>query len=1364
MAQGAAPRTNARAARPSWQWVRVLASSLIALSLLMLVAAGGLWWWAGTDGSLSTGLRWAATHQPFNFEEARGSLRQGGQIKKLVWQQDGITVEADDVTLEWQPLALLQRTLQINRLTASNLRVNDERPPSATPTLPPNALGLPINIALKNFSIAQLQWAGPPALQATQLAGHYVYTGQQHQLQLKGVQFASGRYQGQATLAAAQPLTLDAVFSGTVDTPVPGTANTLPLTFDASAKGPLTDLAVKAALQVQQAPVNTTLPARKLAAPTLTTSKTPQATASAQIMPWADQPVRQADARFSALNLAALWPDAPQTLLTGSASVQPDNAGTDTGSVWLLQTQMANAVAGPWDKQRLPINTLQADGEWRGGAAVVRRLKARIGGGEVLVSGQWANAAAQDWTVEATLQRINAAALHSQLAALPLSGKVTARSMASKLGASIGFDVKLQAAAAKAAGKQAQNQAANQTADQVATKVANPLQLRDVAATGSWTAAQNNLTLPALRIRTDDAELSGSLDAQLPARGGNANLVLSAPGLNAQLQGELRPTSGAGAVSIQAKDAAQALRWLQRLPGVQGSILQTASAGRASLTLNWQGGWQDPSLQAKLEAPVVDITALNRSGAATTATQSILKFRNLEATLNGKLSQAQIAINGQLEADGRRYALRLAADGGRVGAVNPKDFGSLAASSWQAVVKQVSASVEDPALVAGAWRLTMLNNVTVRWDAAVKGGRVALMSVGAGELVLAAPTRAASPSLPARVQWQPIAWRGGELSSTGKVTGLPMAWAELFAGPQMAGVGLSGNLVFDGSWDALLGDTLRVKASLARSSGDITLQGETADGSSAKVSAGVRQASLTLETSPDGKGDTLLLALRWDSERAGTVDATLSTRLVKSIEGGWAWPLDAPLRGQLRAQLPRIGVWSVLAPPGWRLRGTLGANVAIGGTRAAPQLTGDVEANDLALRSVADGIEFGNGRLRAQLDATQGTRMKISEFYLQGVSSLDKKTPGGSLSAEGEAAWVDGKPQVLLNARLDKLRSSLRTDRQITLSGELTARLDGALAQLTGKLLVDQALILLPEESTPRLGDDVVVRGAGSPTGDRNANGRPAQATLATPPTAPSPGTQPRNLKVAVQIDLGQDFRVQGKGLDTRVAGVLTLTGDSPVIAGQPIFAPRLAGTVNTVGGQYRAYGQRLDVEQGTLRFTGSLDNPSLNILAIRPTTSRADQRVGVQIQGNALAPRVRLYAEPDLPDAEKLSWLVLGRPSATGGAEAALLQQAALALLGSKNNSSGGMSGGLAAAIGLDELSYRSAANNADGSTSEGAIILGKRFSRNFYVAYERSVSGALGTLFVFFDLSQRVTVRGQAGEQSAVDLIYTFSFDGKR
>ncbi|MET0312729.1 MAG: translocation/assembly module TamB domain-containing protein, partial [Burkholderiaceae bacterium] len=414
--------------------------------------------------------------------------------------------------------------------------------------------------------------------------------------------------------------------------------------------------------------------------------------------------------------------------------------------------------------------------------------------------------------------------------------------------------------------------------------------------------------------------------------------------------------------------------------------------------------------------------------------------------------------------------------------------------------------------------------------------------------------------------------------------------------------------------------------------------------------------------------------------------------------------------------------------------GSLGANVVIAGTRAAPDLSGTLQADDLALRSVVDGIEFGNGRLRARL---AGTRMLIDEFALQGAG---ERGAGGTLTAKGEAGWVDGKPQVRLDAVAERLKASIRTDRQVTVSGELVAGLQAGAAELTGKLRVDQARILLPDESTPQLGDDVIVRKAGA-----TAAGPKGPAQAASPQTDTRTA---RSLKLAVQIDLGRDFRVQGKGIDTRVAGNLELTG-------QAIDAPRLTGTVNTVGGQYRAYGQRLEIDQGLIRFTGAIDNPTLDILAIRPNLT---QRVGVQIQGTALLPRVRLYASPDLPDAEKLSWLVVGRASASGGAEAALLQQAALALLGSRN---GGMSGGLAASLGLDELSFRGASSNGSGGTTEGAVTLGKRFSRNFYAAYERSLSGALGTLYVFYDISQRITVRGQTGDQNAVDLIFTFSYD---
>jgi translocation and assembly module TamB len=495
---------------------------------------------------------------------------------------------------------------------------------------------------------------------------------------------------------------------------------------------------------------------------------------------------------------------------------------------------------------------------------------------------------------------------------------------------------------------------------------------------------------------------------------------------------------------------------------------------------------------------------------------------------------------------------------------------------------------------------------------------------------------------------------------------------------------------------------------------------ETADGGSARVRAGVREARLSVAS----EGDAVTATLKWDSERGGTADGRLATTMTRGGPAGWQWPASAPLDGSLRAQLPRIGVWSLLAPPGWRLRGSLQADVAVAGTRDDPRLSGTVAADDLALRSVVDGIELQGGRLRARLD---GQRLLIDEFMLRGAGGAG----GGTLVATGEGAWTGGGPQASLSAQLTRLRASIRSDRQLTVSGQLAARIDASGTDVSGKLRIDQAQILLPDESAPRLGDDVVVRGSSGPLTKTQARA-----------TEQAQAQGSRRIRIAVDLNLGEDFRIQGRGIDTRLRGTLALTGQS-------ITAPRINGTIRAVGGEYRAYGQRLNIERGELRFTGAVDNPSLDVLAIRPNLM---QRVGVQITGNVLAPYVRLYSEPELPEAEKLSWLVVGRASASGGAEAALLQQAALALLAGR---SGTGKRGVAATLGLDELSFR-----RDGAEGP-AVTLGKRIGRDLYAAYERSLSGALGTLYVFYDLTQRLKVRAEAGERTAVDLIFTLSFD---
>jgi len=1249
-----------------------LAAALMALIALVLSIVAGLWWWSGSEGSLEWVLRRIARSQPLTAEGVRGSLRSGLHVQRLAWERDGLKVEASDVELEWQPIWLLEGTIKLDHVHAAALRITDHRPPTKEPMQLPESLMIRPGVELDDLAITLVEWVTASAMRAEGLAGRYWFDGTAHWLRVDGVRVAGGTYRGTASLGALAPLPLDARLAGKFDAPVPGAAAKLPLDFTARLRGPVADLQAQASLRAGGASV----------------TQAPRATATAHITPWAAQPVPQAQAELAGVDLAALWPQAPRTLLAGTVQLAP--AGTAT---WQVNADLRNGMAGPWDQQRLPVEALKAQGQWRGGTALVQDLDAQLGGGQLRATGQW-RSGADAWTLHGDVTRIDPAALHSKIAAVPVSGRLNVQ----QAGKAIEFDLGLQGS-----GRAPRKNARPRTEAARVAAAVRALELRQVNASGRW--ADGRLSLPKLEVRTSDASLQGSLEVQPQARSGSGHLNLQAPGLRAQANGELAESRGRGNVELESTQLALAQRWLQRLPGMPAALGKTPVDGRATLQLAWQGGWSDPVVQASLAAPALEL----RSGAAADDSATGWSIRDATASLNGRLSDASLVVHAQARQGQRQVGLDLAGRGGRA----PARSG--AASLWRANVASFTLAVRDPAVSAGTWQLVSQRPFDVRWSSAS-------LDVSAGQAVLAAPAvKGGASSTQALLAWDPARWGSGELRTSGRLTGLPMGWLELVGGPQLEGSALSGDMVFDAQWDASLGRAVKLNASLARSRGDLTVFAENVQGTSSRVAAGVRDARLTLAS----QGEQVTLTLRWDSERAGVADGRLVTRLAPGGAAGWQWPASAPIDGRLRAQLPRIGVWSLLAPPGWRLRGSLAADVKAAGTKGDPQLSGSIAADDLALRSVVDGIELRNGRLRAAL---QGNRVVVSEFTLHGAGERDT---GGTVLAHGEAAWVNGKPQVQATAQLTRLRASIRADRQLTVSGNLAARLDATGAEVNGKLKVDQARIVLPEENEPKLGDDVVVRNApaGTLVKERQAEPTPASASAT------------RRLVLAVDLDLGDDFQVRGRGLQTRLRGTLALSGQS-------ITAPRLAGTITTVRGEYRAYNQQLDIERGVLRFTGRIDNPALDILAIRPNIT---QRVGVLITGNAQAPFIRLYAEPDLPDAEKLALLVTGRASPSGGAEAALVQEAALALLSSKRT--GGR--GLAGSLGLDQLSVRR-------DSSEGAVVtLGKRFARNFYASYERSLSGALGTLYIFYDVSRRLTVRAQAGERAGVDLIFTFAFD---
>ena len=1244
--------------------MRAIGLLLAGLLALLLAAIATFWWWAGTEGSLAWVLRQVGRSQPLVAEGVAGSLRAGARIQRLQWRQDDLQVEARDVALEWKPLELLLGAVQLDRLHAASVRIEDQRPPS--PKVAPQSLAIRWRPAVDDFKLGRLEWISRTAsVTATDIAGHYSFNGAQHQVQLDSLRWGAGSFHGRANVGATGTLPVEAVVDGRFHATVPGAAAALPLDFSVTLRGPLADLQAAGRLQV-----GTGSPAAGT-----------RATATARLTPWAEQPVPQARADVQQLDVALLWPQAPHTSLAGQVTVQP--AGTAS---WALSADLRNTEPGPWDRGRLPVSRLRAEGEWRAaGQALVHQLRAEVGGGELQARGEWRGSTG--WGVEGRLQGINPAALHGALAPVPVGGTATVEGE----GTAIRFEVDVKAQGGGAAPRRNAP-----TTDLAATVQA--LELRQASARGRWD--QGLLSLPSFEVRTADAQLGGALELRPSTWAGGGRLSFDGPGLQARAEGQLAERSGSGTGQLVATNLAQAQRWLQRLPVLRGAIGGMAAAGRGDVQVAWQGGWRDPALQARASVPLLEL----REAAAGAAPVAVV--RDVVASVNGRLSDASIAARARAEQGPRKLEFELAGNGGRR-AQQP--------AVWQGRLASLRLAASDPAIGGGGtWSLGLQQAFDLRWS---QGS----LEAGAGQALLTAPAQPNRPAgAPATLAWDPLRWRPGELQTSGRLTGLPMGWIELLGGPQLAGSALSGDLVFEAQWDASLGATPRLRASLGRTRGDVSVLAENAEGGSTRLPAGVRDAQLAVQTD----GEFVTASLRWDSERAGSAAGQLRTRLVRGGAMGWQWPDDAPLSGVVRAQLPRIGVWSLLAPPGWRLRGSLAANVSVAGTRADPQLSGTVSADDLALRSVVDGVELQGGRLRARLE---GQRLLIDEFMLQGAGGTGG---GGTLVASGEGAWTRDGPQLQLAVQITSLRASIRSDRQLTVSGQLAARVDAASAELTGTLKVDQAHIQLPDESKPGLGDDVVVRRAGAPV--RKVEAQAAEQAR--------PGA--RQLRLAVDLDLGQNFRVQGQGVDTRLRGTLA-------IAGQSLAAPRVTGVIRTVGGEYRAYGQRLDIERGVLRFTGRIDNPSLDILAIRP---RLTQRVGVEITGSVLIPYVRLYSEPELPDAEKLSWLVVGRASASGGAEAALVQQAALALLGSR---AGAGKRGVAASLGLDEVSFR-----RDGAEGP-AVTLGKRLGSNLYAAYERSLSGALGTLYVFYDLTRRVTVRAEAGTRTAVDLIFTFTFD---
>ncbi|HSO44507.1 MAG TPA: DUF490 domain-containing protein, partial [Rhodoferax sp.] len=326
--------------------LRLLIATLLALTAMF-------WLWSGSDSSLATLLmrlqRFLPAGQTLEAKGVQGSLRAGGHIDWLRWRQGELSVEAKDIGVAWTLAPLFNKQLRLSELSVGSLLIDDQRSPtSAEPATPPTSLRLPITVDVP-FTVASIRTTGAMTLQASEASGRYIFENDLHRLEKGQLRMASGNYQIDTELQAVAPMALKLQLHGVVQTTLASSTRPLTVVADAQLTGALAGADATLALTASLRPEPATGPATRTSQ-----SEAMQADVSAQIAPWQVQPLTQAHARWQALNLAALWPQAPQTLLGGEANVTPAGQG------WQGKVKLANTLPGPWNQQRLPLDTLQA--------------------------------------------------------------------------------------------------------------------------------------------------------------------------------------------------------------------------------------------------------------------------------------------------------------------------------------------------------------------------------------------------------------------------------------------------------------------------------------------------------------------------------------------------------------------------------------------------------------------------------------------------------------------------------------------------------------------------------------------------------------------------------------------------------------------------------------------------------------------------------------------------------------------------------------------------------------------------------------------------------------------------------------------
>lgn len=574
----------------------------------------------------------------------------------------------------------------------------------------------------------------------------------------------------------------------------------------------------------------------------------------------------------------------------------------------------------------------------------------------------------------------------------------------------------------------------------------------------------------------------------------------------------------------------------------------------------------------------------------------------------------------------------------------------------------------------------------------------------------------------------------------------PEAAAKMKQGPKRVNATVAESqrrIALDASWDLKFDGRLAGRARIARRDGDLLIPGDP------PVPLGVKALVLDLTATPTSANASRLDArLDLATDKMGKITGNGTAVLAVDAKGGMALDPRQPIRARLDADIADLAWVGLFVGDSMEIGGQVKANLEAQGTLAGKwSASGTIRGDKLRVVRIDDGVRLIEGTLSARLDGDRlvldslrfpaSLRVMPAEWRTKEWITTNPEAKGGYAEAKGQWNLADGGGNVRLT--LYRFPALQRSDRYAMVSGAIDLNAAMPRIDIVGDLKADAGWFSLEIlQGVPSLDDDVKVRRAGD---DPGAVSTPLQTSM--------------NLK----FDMGPRFYITGMGLDAGLLGSIQILLNDGRLTG--------VGALHTRGGGIEAYGQKLRLRRGTLTFQGRLDNPLLDIEALR---TGEQVEAGVKVVGTAQRPRIDLVSYPDVSDVEKLSWLLLGRGPDESGSDAALLLSVGTALLG------GGEP--FYKQFGLDDVSVRTGNLGSSGSILPDRTVAGdvnrdsdsqlatqflvasKSFANGITLSVEQALAGSDTVGRASYRLARGLSLDLKGGSVNGIALVYRTFF----